>query len=129
MGRRALRRISPSIDYSQHLRTLDQLTAPLDFTALFSRAAPVEVEMGSGKGLFITNASGLRPEHNFLGVEIAEKYACFAAAKLAREQRANAKMVSGDVCFANSSPTPVCRRFTSTSPIRGGSRGIANAAC
>jgi tRNA (guanine-N7-)-methyltransferase len=52
--------------------------------------------MGSGKGLFLATASAERPAHNFLGVELARKYAQFAAARLARADRANARMISGD---------------------------------
>jgi tRNA (guanine-N7-)-methyltransferase len=96
MGRRALRKLDPTLDLARHLYTLEQLTAPLDATALFGRAAPLEVEMGSGKGLFITAAAAAHPEHNFLGVEIAKKYAAHCAGRLARRGLTNAAMVSGD---------------------------------
>ena len=36
------------------------------------------------------------PEHNFLGIEIAHKYARFAAARLAKHALTNAVMVHGD---------------------------------
>ena len=52
--------------------------------------------MGSGKGLFLITASGERPQHNFLGCEIAHKYARLAAARLARAGRDNAAVVDGD---------------------------------
>lgn len=96
MARRALRKLSPSLDLSQHLRVLTELPTPLDPQSLFPRPAPLELEMGSGKGLFLHTASGQRPEHNFLGVELAHKYAQFAAARLARSGRTNACMVDGD---------------------------------
>ena len=96
MGRRALPRIPETLDYASQLRTFEQLPEPWDDVALFGRAAPLEVELGSGKGLFLSSAAGLRPERNFLGLEIARKYAEFAAARLAKLQRTNAVMVSGD---------------------------------
>ena len=96
MGRRALRKVDPTLDLSRHLTTLETLAAPLDQFALFGRVAPLEVEVGSGKGLFVASAAAARPDHNFLGIEIAAKYARFAAAKLARAGRTNAVMIAGD---------------------------------
>ena len=96
MARRALRKLNPSIDLARHLYTLEQFSAPLDCATLFGRDAPLEVEMGSGKGLFISTASAARPDHNFLGVEIARKYAAHCAARLVRAGLNNAAMVAGD---------------------------------
>jgi tRNA (guanine-N7-)-methyltransferase len=56
----------------------------------------LEVEVGSGKGLFLTQAAAVRPEHDFLGVEISAKYARFCAARLAKRDLANARLVHGD---------------------------------
>lgn len=96
MGRRALRRIDPSLDLSNHLLTLDDLPAPFSLKRLFQRPAPLEIEVGSGKGLFLASASGDHPERNFVGCEVARKYARFAAAKLAKAGRTNAVMINGD---------------------------------
>ena len=96
MGRRALRKLDPAIDLTGHLKTFDQLPRPCSAEALFGRAAPLEVEMGSGKGLFLRNAAAARPEVDFLGIEIARKYAEFAAAGLAKAGLRNAMMVNGD---------------------------------
>jgi len=95
MGRRALRKIDPSIDLTNHFRTFDQLPRPWDAAMLFDRLAPLEVEVGSGKGLFLRSAAG-RPEVDFLGIEVVEKYACFAAASLAKMGVTNAMVVHGD---------------------------------
>lgn len=96
MPRRALRKFDPSIDLSRWLHSFESLPQPFDAAALFGRTAPLEVEVGSGKGLFIASAAAAKPEHDFLGIEIAQKYARHAAAKLARQNRANAAMVHGD---------------------------------
>jgi tRNA (guanine-N7-)-methyltransferase len=56
----------------------------------------LELEIGSGKGLFLETASGLAPDRYFLGIEIAHKYAEHAAYRLARSGRDNALIVSGD---------------------------------
>lgn len=36
---------------------------------------PIELEIGSGKGLFLTNAAKKNPKHRFVGLELAAKYA------------------------------------------------------
>ena len=41
----------------------------LDWSALFTKAQPIEVELGSGDGSFLANYAKLHPERNFLGVE------------------------------------------------------------
>ena len=63
---------------------------------MFCRRAPLEVEVGSGKGLFLAATAAMQPERDFLGIEIAAKYARFTAARLAGRQLANAKLVHGD---------------------------------
>jgi tRNA (guanine-N7-)-methyltransferase len=96
MGRRALPKIDPTFDVSRHLKTFDELPRPWNPAALFGRDAPLEVEVGSGKGLFLQSAASAVPEHNFLGIELAHKYARFAASRLAKRELANAVIVDGD---------------------------------
>ena len=96
MGRRALRKLDPSLDLSNHLKTFDQLPRPWDASLLFARRAPLQVEVGSGKGLFLRNASDAMPDVNFLGIEIAAKYARFAAAMLAKRNLHNALVIQAD---------------------------------
>ena len=68
MGRRALRKVDPNLDLSQFHRHADDLPSVWSRTELFGNDDPVEVEIGSGKGLFLTTASSDRPNHNFLGI-------------------------------------------------------------
>lgn len=96
MGRRALRKIDPALDLSRNLRPYDQLPRPWDPVALFGRRAPLEVEIGSGKGLFLRRAAAARPEVDFLGIEIAPRYARYCAAGLAKQGLTNAIVVIGD---------------------------------
>ncbi len=96
MGRRALRKICPAINLARHLKTFDELPSPWQAEPLFGRLAPLEVEVGTGKGLFLRGAAASRPERDFLGIEVVKKYAAFAAAGLAKRGLANAVVVSGD---------------------------------
>ena len=77
-------------------RVVEQLPAVVSSQSLFGNDRPLELEIGSGKGLFMATASQADPHHNFLGVEIAGKYASHAAARLARLNAANAIMVAGN---------------------------------
>jgi tRNA (guanine-N7-)-methyltransferase len=96
MARRSLRKIDPALDLSRHLKSFEELPRPWDVPALFGRDAPLEVEVGSGKGLFLRTAAEQRPEANFLGIEMAEKYARFSAAALAKRGLDNAVMAMAD---------------------------------
>lgn len=96
MGRRALRLNDAGLDLSGYLKTFEDLPKPWSSEALFGRQAPLEVEVGSGKGLFLSGAAASWPDHDFLGIEVAHKYARHAAARLARRGLENGKMVSGD---------------------------------
>lgn len=96
MSRRSLRKIDPALDLSRHLLSPDRLPQPWDAAAIFGRVAPLEIEVGSGKGLFLTSFAATHPEHNYLGTEIAAKYASFCAARLANRNLTNACMMHGD---------------------------------
>jgi tRNA (guanine-N7-)-methyltransferase len=96
MGRRALRKIDSTLDLSNHLKTFDQLPRPWNALPLFGREAPLQVEVGSGKGLFLRTAAAALPDANFLGIEIAAKYAAFAAASLAKQNLRNSLVAQAD---------------------------------
>ncbi len=96
MGRRSLPKIDPSLDLSRHLIKSDDLPQTVSSQSLFQNDLLLQVEVGSGKGLFMASASAELPDHNFVGIEIAGKYARFAAAKLAKARRQNARMIHGD---------------------------------
>src|SRR5262249_48322057 len=94
--RRPLRKIDPALDLSKHLLDIESLPRPFSGEALFKRQAPMEVVVGSGKGLFLAQAAESRPDHDFLGIEIAAKYANYCAAKFARRNLTNARIVHGN---------------------------------
>jgi len=96
MGRRALRKIDPSLDLSDWLIEEENLPDVLPSPVLFTRAAPLEIEVGSGKGLFLRRVTKTCPDHDFLGIEISRKYARFAAAGLAKRRQTNGKLIQGD---------------------------------
>ncbi|HVX10971.1 MAG TPA: tRNA (guanosine(46)-N7)-methyltransferase TrmB [Pirellulales bacterium] len=96
MARRALRKLDSTIDLAHSLRTFEGLPDPWQAESLFGRSAPLEVEVGTGKGLFLSSAAAGCPAHDFLGIEVAQKYARHAASRLAKRELGNACVVHGD---------------------------------
>jgi tRNA (guanine-N7-)-methyltransferase len=76
--------------------TLAFPTAPLDWSTVFGDDRPVELEVGSGKGLFLVNAAARSPDRNFVGIELARKYAGKAADRVARRGLTNVRVCAGD---------------------------------
>ncbi len=99
MPRRPPRKPDPRLDLSAHLLPLADLPQPFDPASVFPTAAPVELEVGSGKGLFLASAAAATPERNFLGIEIAQGYARLIAGKLAAADLPNARIIHGDAGF------------------------------
>lgn len=106
MPRRPPRKPNPTLDLSRHLIPLGSLPVPCDPRPLFARDAPIELEVGSGKGLFLATASAREPGRNFLGAEIATGYARMCAAKLAAAETTNARIIAGDATFLVRSMLP-----------------------
>ncbi|HYV85958.1 MAG TPA: tRNA (guanosine(46)-N7)-methyltransferase TrmB [Patescibacteria group bacterium] len=81
-----------------------QIEGPLRFETLFGRIAPVEAEIGIGKGRFILAEASLRRDVDFLGLEWSLKHLRIArdrASKLGlanvRFHRADARHVFADL--------------------------------
>jgi tRNA (guanine-N7-)-methyltransferase len=78
--------------------TLDptSLSEPVSWSDIFGNDNPVEVEVGSGKGLFLANAARAYPDRNFFGIELSKKYARKAAERVAKKALANVRVLPGD---------------------------------
>ena len=63
---------------------------------LFGNDNPVEIEVGFGKGLFLTTAAAARPDVNYFGIEIVRKYQLFAATRLAIRKLTNVRVACAD---------------------------------
>ena len=96
MPRQQLRNVEDTIELSRHFCLADELPKQVSSGTIFENDAPLQVEVGSGKGLFLLKASEKHPDQNFIGIEIARKYAKYAAKGLAHADRSNAFVVSGD---------------------------------
>jgi len=47
---------------------------PFDWEAIFGRSAPVELELGIGKGRFLLESARAHPDTDFVGVELSRKW-------------------------------------------------------
>jgi len=96
MGRRSLPKLDPTVKFQPYLAHVEELETPFCPQGLFSQTADLEIEVGSGKGLFVLSESGRNPDRNYLGNELSRKYARYAAYKLAQSALPNASMLAGD---------------------------------
>lgn len=99
MPRRALRKIGNPVDISRHYLNVETIPEVLNAETLFGKNAPLELEIGSGKGLFIRKAAAQYPGHLFLGIEIADKYTRLCANNIAKYGLENAKMLCADAAL------------------------------
>ena len=65
---------------------------PIDLAALFGRRAPVELEIGTGKGRFLMESAAARPERDFLGLEIEREYAILVRERAGRRRLTNLRV-------------------------------------
>ncbi|MEE8170757.1 MAG: tRNA (guanosine(46)-N7)-methyltransferase TrmB [Phycisphaerae bacterium] len=75
---------------------LDLIGDRADFAALFGRDAPVELEIGCGKGGFILGQARIHPERNYFCIEWANKYIRYAADRMARWGVNNVRLLRTD---------------------------------
>lgn len=59
----------------------------------FSRPAPIEVEIGSGKGTFLVSQARAYPDTNFLGIEYTNKVYRYAVDRMSRWGLTNVRII------------------------------------
>jgi tRNA (guanine-N7-)-methyltransferase len=87
-------------------QTLDDLPPTLDWATLFPASGPVEVDIGSGRGLFVLTAALRHPQTNFVGLEIDYTEGRRAAERLQKRNLPNARILGGDAVRALSVMIP-----------------------
>lgn len=74
----------------------EDLNGPFDWKAFFGNDNPVELEIGTGRGLFLLNSALARPETNFLGMELDYKEGRYAAVRYQKRALPNVRILGGD---------------------------------
>lgn len=74
----------------------EDLSGPFDWKVFFGNEHPVELEIGTGRGLFLLNSALARPETNFLGMELDYKEGRYAATRYQKRALPNVRILGGD---------------------------------
>ena len=64
---------------------------------VFHREAPLHVELGTGKGDFISQLAARCPENNYIGIELQQDVLYAAAKKVAAEALSNVRLLVFDI--------------------------------
>ncbi len=91
-----MNRPKPNVDVSEYFIPSEAIPERFSWPELFGNEAPTEIEVGPGKGLFLQMAAAANPQRNYLGIEIAKKYATMAAQRAAKHQLHNVRLIAGD---------------------------------
>jgi len=81
---------------SQVMVAGDEPVFAVEPARIFAARAPLEVELGAGKGEFIVERAAQHPERNFLAVELSRAVAQLLAVRCARAELANLRVVQMD---------------------------------
>ncbi len=95
------RRSNPPRDLFPYFRTLADVpgadvAGEFTWSEFFPLPQPIELDIGSGRGLFLYNSTVEQPETNFLGIEIDYKEGRRAARRLQKQQFPNGRVLGGD---------------------------------
>lgn len=77
--------------------TFDPAELKGNWCKIFGRTAPLFVELGTGKGGFISQAAAMHPEINFLGIELQQDIIYYAAKKTSEAELKNVRLAVFDI--------------------------------
>ncbi len=89
-------RIRTPTSASGKTQAIDLFTTPITWSDMAPSDRPVELEIGSGKGLFLQTSASARPGVHFVGIELAAKFANRAAQRIAKHNLTNVVVLRGD---------------------------------
>ena len=72
----------------------------LEFAGIFQRPAPLEADLGCGRGRFLMAHAALAPERNFIGVDILSRRLGKFDLRASERGLTNIRMLQGDIRFA-----------------------------
>ncbi len=78
---------------------VESLPKPIDWAVLYGNTNPVELEIGMGKGTFLTEQAKRRKDVNFFGIEWANWFWRFASDRMRRNGCTNARTVRTEAGF------------------------------
>lgn len=94
-------RPAPPTDLLPYFQTLHDLDAAgvraLEWREFFGNDQPVEIDVGSGRGMFLVSAGTEHPERNYLGIELDYREGRRAARRLQKRKLENVRVLGADV--------------------------------
>jgi tRNA (guanine-N7-)-methyltransferase len=78
---------------------VETLPRPISWRELYGNDNPVEIEIGMGKGTFLTDQAKARPDVNFFGIEWARFFWRYASDRLRRNGCTNARTIRAEASF------------------------------
>ncbi len=75
---------------------------------IFDNGAPVEIEIGCGKGRFIINSAVAHPEINYIGIERALRYFRIMKERVVRRELTNIRLLRDDAVYFVERYIPDC---------------------
>ena len=96
------------LEFKDFVFTDSEVIKNMSWTESFENKASLQVELGTGKGTFITTLAQRHPDINFIGIEAQQDVLYYAAKKVAAEKLPNVKLLVFDInhimeAFANHS--------------------------
>ena len=92
--------MSDVVDLRPWFTAVDELMTEhpdgLDWSEWFGRSAPVELDIGSGRGWFLYNECTTHADRNFVGLEIDFKEGRRSARRLQKREQPNGRVIGGD---------------------------------
>lgn len=79
---------------NQHIVELNPFENRGRWSEVFGNDHPIHIEIGSGKGQFITGMAKKHPDINFIGIELNKSVIVDAIEKIAETQLTNVKMIN-----------------------------------
>lgn len=88
--------LPPGKSLQPWFQTISDVGPAISWPTLFEKDQPVEIDIGSGRGLFLLTAAVQYPERNFAGLEIDFTEGRRAAERLQKRSLPNARVIGGD---------------------------------
>lgn len=84
-----------------HLVIPDTASKKGKWGQLFGNDNPIHLEIGTGKGQFITGMAEQHPDINFIGIELAKSIIVMAGSKVKESEQNNVLLIHGDAAGLN----------------------------
>ncbi len=79
--------------------SLSHFEGPFRWEEIFGNGNPVEVEVGSGKGMFLLDAASRNPHRNYLGMELSRRQFRITRRRAEKKNLRNVRVIRGEASY------------------------------